>query len=102
MMNLDVKRDKGAGCTFLGKGIVGRPEMGVVAECREVTFDEWDFMEQEWKNCEVKKLLYRTDTGYVFDDDDIRGPDARLEIEQYAPNCGRRHLVSTELIRWRD
>ena len=98
---LDVKRDKAAGCTFLEKGIVGRPEMGVVAECREVTFDEWDFIEQSWKDREVKRLLYRTDTGYVFDESDIFGPDARLEIEQYAPNW-RKHLVSTELIRWRD
>ena len=96
---LDVKVDRGAGCTFLGKGIVGRPEMGVIEECREVTFDEWDFIEQDWKDCEVKKLVYRTDTGYVFDEDDIFGADARFEIEQYAPNW-RKHLTSTGLIRW--
>ena len=96
---LDVKVDRGAGCTFLGKGIVGRQEMGVVEECREVTFDEWDFIEQDWKDCEVKKLVYRTDTGYVFDEDDISGVNARLKIEQYAPNW-RKHLTSTDAIRW--
>ena len=98
---LDVKNDRGVGCTFLGKGIVDRPEMGVVVECREVTFDEWDFIEQEWKDCEVKKLLYRTDTGYVFDEDDIFGDQARFQIELYAPNW-RKHLTNTIPIRWKD
>lgn len=98
---LDVKVDKGAGCTFIGKGIIGRPEMGVVIECREVTFDEWSFTEMDWKDQEVKKLLYRTDTGYVFDEDDIFGVNARFKIEQYAPNW-RKHLVDIEPIRWSD
>lgn len=100
MAELYTKASRYAGCTFLGKGIVGCPEMGVIVECREVTFDEWDIIEQEWKNCEVKKLLYRTDTGYVFDEDDIRGPDAWFEIEQYAPNC-RRCVDDITPIKWR-
>ena len=83
---MNVKNSKEYGCTFLGKGIVGRPEMGVVVQCREVIFDEWDVMRQDWKGHEVKKLVFKTDTGYVFDEDDYLGPDARLEIELYAPN----------------
>ena len=100
MAELYTKVSRCAGCTFLGKGIVGRPEMGVVAECRDVTFDEWDIIEQDWKDCEVKKLVYRTDTGYVFDETDIFGAAARFEIEQYAPNC-RRCVDDIAPIKWR-
>ena len=96
---LDVKNDLGAGCTFLGKGIVGRPEMGVIVDCRKIVFDEWDFFEQCWKGCETTKLVYKTDTGYIFDEDDIFGANPRLEVEQYAPNW-RRHLTDTVPIRW--
>lgn len=96
---LYVKIDRGHGCTFLGKGIEGRPEMGVVVDCREVTFDEWDFAEQDWKNCEVKKVLFKTDAGYVFDEDDLWGANARLKIEQYAPN--RYKSDDSVPIRWR-
>lgn len=96
---LDVKNDRAAGCPFLGKGIVDRPEMGVIVDCREVTFDEWDPYVAYWKGCEVKKLVYRTDTGFVFDEDDLWGEYARLRVEQYAPNI-RQHLTTTMGIRW--
>lgn len=96
---LDVKADRGAGCTFLGKGFVGHPEMGVIQECREVTFDEWDSFEMDWKDLEVKKLMYRTSTGYVLDEDMIMGNHALFEIEQYAPNDWA-HLTNTMGIRW--
>ena len=97
---LDVKVDRAAGCTFLGKGIVGRPEMGVIEECREVTFDEWDSFEMEWKDLKVKKLVYKTSTGYVIDDDMLMGNSALFEIEQYAPNDWP-YLTITEGIRWK-
>lgn len=83
---LNVKYSKSCGCVFFGKGIVDRPEMGVVSECREVVFDEFDVMRQEWKGREVVKIVYKTDNGYSFDDDDIRGSNARLKIDNYAPS----------------
>ena len=82
---LSVKASAPYGCTFLGKGIVGREEMGVVIECRMVWFDEWDVMQQRWigKN-QVRKIMYRTDNGYAFDHDAL--VDGTYKIEQYAPN----------------
>ena len=98
---LDVKVDRGAGCTFLGKGIVGHPEMGVIEECREVTLDEWDPFEMDWKDLEVKQLMYKTSTGYVFDEHQIMGNDALFEIEQYVPNDWPHLVLATEPIRWK-
>ena len=92
---LDVKNDCAGGCTFIGKGFVGHPEMGTVEECREVTFDEGDPFEMEWKNLEVKKRMYKTSTGYVLDKDQIRD---HFEIELYADFS---HLSTPRNIRWR-
>lgn len=84
-MQLFVKSSTSYGCTFLGKGIVGHPEMGVVCECREVIFDEWDHVGHHWTGRnEVVKVMLRTDTGYSFDNDMLR--DGVFEIENYAPN----------------
>ena len=86
MTQLQVKSSVRSGCVFLGKGIKGRPEMGVVVECRRVTFDEWDLMRQEWTGRhEETRMLYMTDNGYVFDDSQLY--DERLfQIEEHAPN----------------
>lgn len=82
---LSVKASTPYGCTFLGKGIVNRPEMGVVCECRLVRFDEWDVMRQCWTGRgETQKIMYRTDNGYSFDHDSI--VDGTYQIEQYAAN----------------
>lgn len=84
-MNLLVKKSVQYGCTFLGKGIVGRPEMGVIRECRLVWFDEWDVMRQCWmERNEIRRIMYRTDTGYAFDHDSIA--DGTYKIKGYAPN----------------
>lgn len=83
-MQLQVKSSVMVGCVFLGKGIVGHPEMGVIVECREVVFDMWDVMFQEWTGKhEMTKVMYRTDTGYAFDQDTL---DGMYQIENYAPN----------------
>lgn len=82
---LRTKKIETCGCTFLGKGIVGRPEMGVVAEAKMVTFDEWDFIDLNWKGEEVTRTMYWTDNDYAFDDTMLR-PDGPFEIELYAPN----------------
>lgn len=84
-MQLQVKSSINRGCTFFGKGIVNRPEMGVVVECREVLLDEWDVGFCHWSGRnEVTKIMYRTDNGYSFDDDMLA--DGMFEIEEYAPN----------------
>ena len=98
---LDVKIDRGAGCTFLGKGIVGHPEMGVIEECREVTFDEWDNFEMEWKDLEIKKLVYKTSTGYVIDEEMLMGNHRVFEIEEFVDNNYVSSIVPTEGIRWK-
>lgn len=72
------------GCEFIGKGIVGRPEMGVISRCKRVTFDRWDLMRGEWLGKETHRLMYLTDTGYSFDETDLK--EGRLEIEPYAEN----------------
>lgn len=82
-MQLYVKNSKKIGATFLGKGIVGYPEMGTIAEVREVEFDEMDIY-GEWQNTPFRRELIRTDTGYVFDGEDLRS--GRFKIENYAPN----------------
>lgn len=81
---LSVKKSVSCGCTFLGKGIVGHPEMGVVYDCREVTFDEWDLMRGEWLDREETRIVYKTDNGYVFDQEMLH--DKAFEIELYAEN----------------
>lgn len=82
---LSVKMSASYGCAFLGKGIVNRPEMGVVCECRLVWFDEWDVVRQCWTgDGATRRILYRTDTGYSFDHDSIA--DGTYKIEEYAPN----------------
>ena len=82
---LQVKSSKSHGCLFLGKGIVNHPEMGVVVECREVVFDKWDIMRTEWfGRFEETRIMYRTDTGYSFDETQLQ--DGTFQIEQYAPN----------------
>ena len=82
---LQVKFSRPIGCVFLGKGIEGRPEMGVVCDCREVTFDEWDVVYQSWKGANVVcRTMYRTDNGYSFDQTQL--DDGTFRIEEYAPN----------------
>jgi len=81
---LQVKSSKAHGCLFLGKGIVGHPEMGVVVDARFVTFDTWDVMRGQWAGHEESRVLYRTDTGYSFDE--TRLQDGTYTIEEYAPN----------------
>lgn len=78
-----VKKYTTAGCLFLGKGLVGRPEMGVIVESKTVVFDEKDVF-GDWKGIEESHILYRTDNGFVFSDDDLIS--GRLEVEAYAPN----------------
>ena len=87
---LYVKKTNTEGCTFLGKGIKGHPEMGVVVDCRVVCLDEMDIY-KNWKNNEVSVILVRTSTGYAFDASKLR--DRTYEIEEYAPNSHR---------QWRD
>lgn len=84
---LNVKASKPHGCVFLGKGIEGRPEMGVIEDCREVLFDEWDVMRGQWTGLHEKTVvMYKTDNGYVFDETFIFGKKPILKIEEYAPN----------------
>ena len=83
-MNKLVKKSSRHGCTFLGKGIVDHPEMGFVVECREVILDEWDSISEEWKGSEERRIMFRTDTGYAFDFNQLH--DLPFKIEQYAPN----------------
>lgn len=80
---LSVKTSKSMGCTFLGKGIVDHPEMGVVDECREVVMDELDVF-GEWTGNETKIVMLRTDNGYAFDENMLR--NGTFKIENYAPN----------------
>lgn len=82
-MNKMVKESRRHGCTFLGKGIEGHPEMGVVVECREVILDEWDSVLKHWKGDNEKRIMFRTDTGYAFD---AQALGDIYQIEQYAPN----------------
>ena len=81
--DMKIKKFKSVGCTFLGKGLVGRPEMGIIVEAKAVVFDETDIF-GNWKNVETETVMYRTSNGFVFDDDDLR--EKRLEVEPYAPN----------------
>lgn len=82
---LQVKNSTPKGCTYLGKGFVDHPEMGVVVECREVVFDTWDVMYGHWTGKNEKTItMVRTDTGFAFDERDIW--DGRYELEQYAPS----------------
>ena len=84
-MELQVKYVRPMGCTFLGKGIVNHPEMGIVTQSAEVVFDTFDVMRQVWTDAhELKKVVYKTDNGYVFDEDQLA--DGYFEIEEYAPN----------------
>lgn len=78
-----VKSSTAMGCTFLGKGIKHRPEMGVVMECREVVMDEKDIF-GEWAGEELIVVMFRTDNGYVFDGRQLQ--DGSIVIENYAPN----------------
>lgn len=83
---LYVKGWKPCGCTFLGKGIVDHPEMGVIIDCREVIFDEWSIAGHWTGREEQSRIMYKTDTGYVFDDSDLCGDTPRFKVELYAPN----------------
>ena len=84
-MELQVKYVRPMGCVFLGKGIVDRPEMGIVTECAEVIFDTFDVMRQVWTDAhEEKKIVYKTDNGFVFCEDELES--GYYEIEEYAPN----------------
>lgn len=83
---LYVKSSVPVGCTYLGKGFVGHPEMGVVVDRREVLFDDWDVMRAEWTGKrEETHMLIRTDNGFVLDEADIFERHF-YEIEDYAPN----------------
>lgn len=79
-----IKKSIGHGCTFLGKGIIDHPEMGVVVECRQITFDDWDPITSEWKGDELITLMYWTDNDFSFVQDDL--DSGRFQIELYAPN----------------
>lgn len=83
MKEMLVKKSTDSGCVFLGKGIKNHPEMGVVCAAREVTFDEYDVMFQHWTGHEITRILYKTDTGYCFDNTQLGDV---FEIELYAPN----------------
>lgn len=77
---LNVKEQRKTGCTFFGKGIVGRPELGVIVGATEVVFDTWNPFEEQWEGDETVKNVYLTDNGFVLSEDDLG------EIELYAPN----------------
>lgn len=81
---LSVKYSEHVGCTFLGKGLEGHPEMGVIVAAKAVVFDEWDCFSQTWKNKEVGRVMYFTDNGYAFDDSLLE--EGVYKIELYAPN----------------
>ena len=83
---LHVKSARPVGCTYLGKGFVGHPEMGVVVDRREVLFDKWDVMKADWTGAhEMTIFMIRTDTGFVLNEDDIFEKHY-FDIEEYAPN----------------
>lgn len=81
-MNLYVKKSEKIGATFLGKGIVGHPEWGVVVEVRDVTFDQKDVF-GDWEGTEFTQTWCRTDNGFTFDAARLGGD---ILIENYAPN----------------
>ena len=78
-----VKSSKSMGCTFFGKGFIDHPEMGVVTDCREVTFDEKDVY-GEWTGNETKIVMLKTDNGYAIDENMLRS--GMFRVENYAPN----------------
>ena len=82
---LYVKSSTPLGCAFLGKGIVGHPEMGAVTEARLVVFDKWNSTLGCWTEEDEMTLdLYRTDTGFTVTGDQLK--DGTYRIEEYAPN----------------
>ena len=89
---IKVKKFSSCGCTFLGKGIVGRPEMGAVVQAKTVTFNEVDCF-GDWKNTETQTTMYLTDTGFAFSDEDLKS--GRIEIELYASNLYRESYVNS-------
>lgn len=72
------------GCVFLGKGIVGHPEMGAIVEAVLVTFDKKDIF-GNWEGDEEDILMVRTDNGFAFDAAEL-GSHGHYQIEEYAPN----------------
>lgn len=79
------------GCTFLGKGIKGHPEMGVVSEAKSVIFAEKDVFGDWVDGTEQEFVLVRTDNGFCFDSDML---DRLFVIENYAPNYRSKNDIS--------
>ena len=88
---LNIKTRSELGCSFLGKGIVGHPEMGVVERVVDLIMAEQDVFGDWVDGTETNISLILTDNGFSFDSRLL--VNGTYVIENYAPNFRRKNKV---------